>query len=82
MVPVMIDKVGIRNSVFGTRRTITSRRAASGTRRRIGPTMNPMNRSMPVHITPHRTCTKLRNQRFPLRMANTITTSASAAYQR
>ena len=24
------------------------------------PTINPMNRSMPVHITPHMTCTKIR----------------------
>ncbi len=49
---------------------------------RIGPKTKPMNRSMPVHITPHMTWTQLRNQMFFEAIAATATTSAAATYQR
>jgi len=41
--------------------------------------MKPMNRSMPVHMTPHITCTKLRNQRSWLMIAAIITPIATNA---
>ena len=41
-----------------------------------------MNRSMPVHSTPHITCTQFRNQMLPLMIAATITTKAAATNHR
>ena len=82
LVPVMIASVGIRNKVRGTSRSVISRRTGRSTRRRIGPRMNPMNKSIPVHINPVKTCTQLRNQRFRLTIATIITANAAATYQR
>ena len=42
-------------SVFGASRVMIARRASNGAARRIGPTTKPMNRSMPVHMTPEMT---------------------------
>ena len=55
-----------------------ARRASNGAARRIGPTTKPMNRSMPVHITPEMTWTKSSSQRLPTRIAATIAASAAA----
>ena len=82
VVPVMIASVGIRNSVRGVSRSSTALRAEISTVRRMGPSIKPMNRSMPVHNRPQKTWTKLSNQRWRLAIEKTMTASASAAYQR
>ena len=78
----MIDRVGIKNSVRGTSRTMISRRTDRPTLRRIGPITKPMNRSMPVHSTPAMTWTKSRNQRLSPRIAAIITAKAATAAAR
>ena len=44
----------------------------------IGPITNPMNRSMPDHISPDSTWTKFKNQSSSLAIAPTMIASASA----
>src|SRR6478735_8773525 len=81
-VEVMVDSVGIKISVRGISPAMIARRVSNDTLRSTGPTMKPMNRSMPVHNAPVITCTKLRNHRLGLRIAAIIATIAAAAATR
>ena len=81
-VDVIVDSVGIKISVRGISPAMIARRVSNETLRRTGPTMNPMNRSIPVHSAPVITCTKLRNQRLGLRIAAIMATIAAAAATR
>src|ERR1043165_1592247 len=81
-VDVIVDSVGIRISVRGIRPAIIARRVSNETLRRTGPTIKPMNRSMPVQSAPVITCTKSRNQRLGLRIAAVIAARAAAAATR
>jgi hypothetical protein len=76
-VPVTIESVGIRNSIFGIRRHTTARRAGSGSRRTTGPITKPMKRSIPVHNSPARTWRKWSALGSPLSVTAAIPTKAS-----
>jgi hypothetical protein len=76
----MKETAGIRNSVRGVSWAAMPRRTDRSWRRRMGPRIKPMKRSMPVHKRLVNTCTKFRNQRFRLAMAATSTAKPAATY--
>src|SRR5438045_8629119 len=78
----MMDTVGSRKRVRGVSRRTISRRTERSTRRRIGPSTNPMKRSTPVHNKLENTWMKFNSQRLPATMAAIITAMAVSAHQR
>ena len=78
----MIETVGIRYRVRGVRRVTISRRTEGSSRRRIGPSTKPMNRSTPVHNRLDSTWMKFSSQRLPIAMAAVIAASAPSAHHR